>query len=154
MAKSIFSNANELLMGERITLERGRKELAFAIGSTAADSLRISVQDDIQGVMGKIVGASFDVLRDKIHEDKATTYYSWKIPSSWWQHFKQDKMPRWFTNRYPVQYTTHRAKRTATFKRYAEYPKANIHLPKDSRVFIETLGGLEVINDVVQTHSF
>ena len=41
-------------------------------------------------------------------------------------------------------------KRTAVFKRYAEYPKANIAIQRDSRLFIDVLGGLEVIHDQVE----
>lgn len=25
-------------------------------------------------------------------------------PSSWWQHFKKDCMPKWFIRRYPIKY--------------------------------------------------
>jgi len=30
-----------------------------------------------------------------------------KIPSSWWQHFKREYAPEWFTNRWPVKVYEH-----------------------------------------------
>ena len=32
--------------------------------------------------------------------------WSVSYPTSWWQHFKQDVMPKWFVKRYPVKLKT------------------------------------------------
>lgn len=133
----------------RITLERCRKGVAVNLGHTSLESLEFRTMRDM--IIGNVVEASFDVLRNKIHEDKTTVTFSYKVPSSWLQHLKKDKAPKWLKERYPVRYTTKTMKRTATFKRYAEYPKANVAIPKDGPFFVDTLGGLEVIRDEVSS---
>lgn len=30
---------------------------------------------------------------------------TWAYPATWWEHFKHDVMPEWFTKYFPVQYT-------------------------------------------------
>ncbi|MFK5882923.1 MAG: hypothetical protein QM489_01130 [Candidatus Izemoplasma sp.] len=29
---------------------------------------------------------------------------SFKYPKDWWNHFKQDKMPKWFIKKFPIEY--------------------------------------------------
>ena len=145
---SIANFDKETYQFNKITLERARKGMAVNLGRTSLESLEIRTMHDL--FIGKIIEASFDVLRDKIHEDSTTVTFSYKVPSSWVQHLKKDVAPKWFKQKYPVRFDTKTLKRTAVFKRYAEYPKANVAIPKDNnKFFIETLGGLEVIHDEV-----
>ncbi len=51
------------------------------------------------------------------------------FPSSWWQHFKRDKMPKWFVKRWPVKVTTYDANRM--------YPNITIpHEKSVARIFL------------------
>lgn len=59
-------------------------------------------------------------------EDKETTV-SFSAPSTWWQHWKQDHAPAWFTRRWPVRLTT--VRETVKYEVCAMYPKANMLLP-------------------------
>jgi len=144
---SIVLPDEKTITQNKITLEKIRKGVAVQIGYTSLESMDFTMMEDM--IRGKIIQASFDVLASKIHEDRTTVYFHYKTPLNWVEHLKKDKAPKWLLNRYPVKYRTHNIKRVAVFKRYAEYPKANIAIPKTSTVFIEALGGLEVIHDVV-----
>jgi len=39
-------------------------------------------------------------------EDLGTYMREYSYPSNWFEHLKQDHFPKWFTDRYPVKYTT------------------------------------------------
>ena len=147
MSKTAFFDSD--IQRNTITLELAHKELVVALGTTSADSLQTSLEENFL-TGGWVARARIDVLRDKIHEDRTTVHFYWETPASWWQQFKVEIMPVWFTERYPIKYKRHSAKRTAIFKRYAEYPKANVAIPKNQPLFIETLGGSEVIRDEVE----
>lgn len=145
---SIANFDQETYQFNKVTLERTRKGMAVNLGHTSLESLEIRTMSDV--FIGNVIEASFDVLRDKIHEDRTTVTFTYKVPSNWWEHLKKEKAPKWFKEKYPVQFTSKTMRRTAVFKRYSEYPKANVAIPKDSKLFIETLGGLEVIHDQVE----
>lgn len=133
-----------------IVLTKVRKGMAMQIGQTTINSLKLS-EEYVPYIAGRIVKASFDVLADKIADDTYTTYFTWKTPKTAWQLYKKQHMPRWFKKRWPVQYEPHTYKRLVKFTRFAEYPRANIAIPKDNdKLFIQTLGGLEVIRDEVR----
>lgn len=51
------------------------------------------------------------------------------VPATWWQHFKRDNMPRWFTSRCPVRYEIFT--KDVTFNVKATYPSSNYALPED-----------------------
>lgn len=55
-----------------------------------------------------------------------------KVPSSWWQHFKRDMMPKWFTDRYPVK-----DKLWVVINRKLLYP--NFHGNDDPRIFTQVV---------------
>ena len=145
---SIANFDNETYQFNKVTLERTRKGMAVNLGHTSLESLEIRTMSDM--FIGKVIEASFEVLRNKIHEDRTTVTFTYKVPSNWWEHLKKEKAPKWFKEKYPVKFTSKTMRRTAVFKRYAEYPKANVAIPKDGRLFIEMLGGLEVIHDQVE----
>lgn len=145
---SMFNFDREAYKFNKVTLERVSKGIAVNLGHTALESLEIRTMNDI--FIGKVIEASFEVLRDKIHEDRTTLTFTYEVPSNWWEHLKMEKAPKWFKEKYPVQFTPKTVKRPAVFKRYAEYPKANVAVPKDSKLFMEMLGGLEVIHDEVE----
>jgi hypothetical protein len=86
-------------------------------------------------LLGEAIVADWKDLAHKLHEDKEAVYWSKKFPATWWQMWKQDKAPKWFVRRYPVEYKTHTYKRTVTFKRYATYPMANMKIDHNSEIF-------------------
>ncbi len=51
-----------------------------------------------------------------------------KIPSSWWQMFKQEYVPQWFLKRYPVQ-----SKYIGLFDYCVLYPHLKCSLPGERR---------------------
>ena len=56
-------------------------------------------------------------------------------PVSWWQHFKQDCMPGWFTNLFPVVKHADR-----TFDASASYPDLKFSIPRNqSRVVVRVI---------------
>ena len=142
----------ELVARQEISLIKTRKYMAGLLddklGETSKASLRVDVEPSIE-YLGRKMMVSFDVLANKIVEDKYPVYYRYRVPSSWWQMLKRDKLPRWFRRRYPVEFTDKTVKRTVHFTRYAEYPMANLAIPKDTHFFRANLGGVEVIRDAV-----
>lgn len=135
---------------QELVLQKVRKGLSFVVGDNLLESMRIR-EELAPYVAGKIVSATFDVLADKIAEDTYTTYFDWKTPKTAWQLFKKQHAPKWFKRRWPVEYENHRYKRIVKLTRMAEYPKANVAVPKDNdRLFVQMLGGLEVIRDKVE----
>src|SRR5574344_2280378 len=100
----------------KVTLERARKCTAVNLGHTSLGSLEIRTISDV--LIGKVIEASFEVLRDKIHEDRTTVTFTYKVPSNWWEHLKMEKAPKWFKEKRPVKFTSKTMRRTAVFKRY------------------------------------
>jgi hypothetical protein len=54
----------------------------------------------------------------------ATATEEFLVPATVWQHFKQDHMPQWFKDRWPVQMTRHRVNVEA--KEWRIYPQSTI----------------------------
>lgn len=115
------------------------------IGAFARDRFeyRESVKVELDG---KLKEFTTQLLERKIVEDSYPIYYSYEVPSSWWQHLKLDKAPKWFKKRYPVNYQRKRIKRTVKITRKATYPMADIVVPKNM--------GHVVIRDIVSPLSF
>jgi len=57
-------------------------------------------------------------------EDLGVYNHEWTYPTTWWDHFKRDHMPKWFVERYPVQYTTH-SKRLDAKAMFPQYRPPN-----------------------------
>jgi hypothetical protein len=58
-------------------------------------------KDQIGASVERLVGT---FIRKLQHSDQIK--WSVSYPSSWWQHFKRDMMPKWFIKRYPVTLKT------------------------------------------------
>lgn len=147
----VSSQLADTVVATEVVLTKLRKRMGMLLGSTSLESMDFRVSEPVELFGQKLYEAAFDVLSDKIAEDTYTTRFTWKTPKTAWQMLKKQHAPKWFTRRYPVQYEHHTYKRLVKFTRFAEYPKANIAIPKDNdRLFIQTLGGLEVIRDEVR----
>ena len=68
------------------------------------------------------------LMAEKIGEQDRTVNFKW--PSTWWQMLKNDYAPEWFTNRWPVEFTTR--KRTVRFTKKAVYPKLTQGWPNET----------------------
>lgn len=115
------------------------------LGAFATDRLEYREMERIE-FGDKLRELTTQILERKIVEDDYPVTFSYKVPSSWWQHFKRDKAPKWYTERYPVKYDNRRIKRTVKITRKATYPMADIVVPKNM--------GQVVIRDVVSPLSF
>lgn len=125
-----------------------KKYVAKLVGYNLLNSKDVGliVRDNIE-YLGKQMVLSWTDIGQKLVDDRYTAYWYHDVPRSWWQMLKQDKLPTWFTDRYPVQYSQHKHKRTIFFSRHATYPMANVNIDKQSKIFIQTLGGIERIED-------
>lgn len=73
-----------------------------------------------------VVALTTRVMTETIAEHTKTIPFTFQfnIPASWWDDFKLQRMPEWFTQRFPVRYKTSARKRTrkVSFKQFAKYP--------------------------------
>lgn len=71
-------------------------------------------------------------LESKIlgQRDRQSYEVGFDIPKNWWEHFKQDTLPQWYVNRYPIK--TKRVTRTITFTHCKLFPDREV--PKKGRV--------------------
>lgn len=131
---------SDILKSETKVLEnlKCRVEQQFEeIGLYTRSSLELKTfQDQFFKNMTYRLGA--EVLAEKlvdktIHERLELSIY---YPASWWQHFKQDVLnrfwaTRWYVRRWPVrQVRDYKSKTvTANFKQYATFPAVDIVTP-------------------------
>lgn len=141
--------ANEMVEIKQMVFEKIAKSASFTASPSIMDQLEIHQQRDFL-TDGIVYTITTNILRQKIHEDKEKIAFIYSFPSNWWEHLKADHAPQWFIKKYPIKYTEHRKERTLTFTRYAEYPKANILVQENKKLFIDFLGGTEVIVDEVR----
>lgn len=74
----------------------------LAIQDTVSNyALMQSPDHAMHAIVQTLVGT---FIRQLQHSDHIT--WSISYPTSWWQHFKQDVMPKWFVKRYPVKLKT------------------------------------------------
>jgi hypothetical protein len=72
----------------------------YASENLSFDFLEADVAVAVDLAAAKLVAAyKVDMWGEKQHEYSETR----EVPSTWWQHFKQTKFPRWLLHRYPVK---------------------------------------------------
>lgn len=131
----------------RVTLERLKMAASKVIGASTLESMEFR-REVMPGIEGMVYTMTTDLLASKIADDKYKAHFYYKVPATWFQHFKQTHVPKWFNNRYPVKYEQKKATKTVHFKRYETYPEANIAIPKDQRT-TEMLGLTRPIRDII-----
>lgn len=62
------------------------------------------------------------VYSDCLRDETVTVVAEIEIPSSWWQHFKQDTFPAWLLRRFPVKTKKITRSNSKTFKAMALFP--------------------------------
>lgn len=144
----VSSGLTDKDIAEVILMEKLKISVSIALGRSMLDEMQLSSSFDC------IIGAFVNKLQtyvtaSKLADDKYSCYFYHKEYTSWWQHFKQDVMPKWFVRKFPVKTKTIKSKRTVKFTRYATYPMSNVILKKDNDLFYK-FGGVEVIKDIVE----
>ncbi len=137
------------MKAHELIFEKRKFASVHLLGSTAQNSLRIEQYDDLASgdTMQRLSGY---VLSQRLADDHYLAKAHYKVHSSWWQHFKQEHMPTWFNDRWPVRYDERTATVDVKFTRYATYPMANIAVQENPDFFKVRLGGVEVIQDSVE----
>lgn len=103
----------------------------FKLGRSVLESMTIERQEDLieQNI---IISLQAYVLTQKLIEDSypVSFTHSWESPASWWQMFKEEVMPKWFTDRFPVQTVPTEITQSKNVKitRKATYPMANFNI--------------------------
>ena len=131
------------------TLQMREYASMMSIGKTTLESMQLDMREDAM-TKDLVQRLSVSILSDKIVDDTYKARYRYTVYASWWQHFKHDKMPKWFVKRYPVVKDRKSGYVTVKFERYAEYPKANIALQQNRNFYEVHLGGFERIIDRVE----
>jgi hypothetical protein len=115
------------------------------LGAFSRDRFQFKEQDRIE-YLGKLRTFVTDILERKLVDDNYPVTFTYKVPSNWWQQLKIERLPDWFVERYPVQFTSKTIKRTVNITRKATYPMADVVVPK-------SIGTL-VIKDIVSNLNF
>lgn len=131
------------------TLQMREYASIMSIGKTTLESMHLDMREDVM-TKELVQRLSASILSDKIVDDEYKARYRYSVYASWWQHFKHDKMPKWFVKRYPVVKERKSGYVTVKFERYAEYPKANVALQQNRNFYEVHLGGFERIVDRVE----
>lgn len=71
------------------------------------------------------------VYSDCLRDETVTVVAEVEIPSSWWQHFKQDAFPAWLLRRFPVKTTKITKTNSKLFRAMALFPDFCPQYPED-----------------------
>lgn len=138
---------DQLVEYKEIILSKLKFGVARSLGTTIADSMKLELNPDIEALTLQEQVTGY-VLANKIADDTETVFAKSEHYFSWWQMFKNDKMPKWFTKRYPVRHYTQHQRIDVKFERYATYPLANMAVDQSEYLKIH-LGGRPVIRDII-----
>ena len=78
-----------------------------------------------------VIRMSGFVMAEEIDNRTKIVEFSVSVPSSWWQHFKQDNFPSWLVRMFPVKFKEIRKTKKVQFRRLATYPKASLVIPDE-----------------------
>jgi hypothetical protein len=145
MSKDTNFDERKMTEMREIVLEQLKIAGVQKIGRTTLENMKMSnwwegPTEDL------ILRLSSYMLAERIVDD--TYEFEYKIPATWWQHFKAEKFPLGWKLRWPVKYRTE--KEIVKFVRHATYPMASLIPQYQNKFFMEDLGGKEVIKDHVE----
>ena len=142
-----MANLTDMVEERQITFDVGKYQVS-KLGSYSASTLEHHEERRIE-YLGLLRTLTTQVLERKIVEDSYPVKFTYKVPSTWWQHLKQTKLPKWFRDRYPVRFDVKSIKRTVYVTRKATYPLADIIVPKDmgSVVIRDSVSSLRFFED-------
>lgn len=99
-----------MITPNKLQLEKLRFTIKQELSELSLQDLSVDAwQSDLKDYMVFEVKGS--IMAEKLLDDTV------RYPRNWWQHFKEEVMPKWFTDRYPVECTVY------SIKRYAKYPR-------------------------------
>lgn len=119
----------------RFVLEKARIATQLPIDSYTLNSMRASVEDDMNFFVDQILlRLEAFVLQDKLPPktvEETYTYTTPPVPATWWEHFKHSKLGKgwvwaWVTWLKPPLYTAETKKVTlkVDLDRWISYPEA------------------------------
>lgn len=83
-------------------------ECAYAACEVTRDELGMSslrpeliVHDTVRGLMLKVRAV---VWTERLPDETVELRVKFSQPANWWEHFKLERMPAWFTERFPVRW--------------------------------------------------
>lgn len=101
---------------------------ASTLGPSMESTLSLSVdQDDILRTLRYKLEAY--VLTDHVTKQNFTLEFSVEVPTTWFQHLKQDRMRTWILRRWPVRTRTISKTESVTYQKDHLYPEASLELP-------------------------
>lgn len=70
------------------------------------------------------------------HTKTLTFTFEFEVPASWWDDFKEHRMPAWFIQRFPIRYKHIRKQRVreVSFRQFVKYPNFRA-VPHDHEMF-------------------
>lgn len=90
-------------------------------GNYALDSTTLTVERAVQETL---IGLESHILGQYDYQKYTVGV---RVPATWWDHFRQDVIPKWFVKKYPIKYT--RRWRTVEFNHKALFPKCDVRWP-------------------------
>ena len=93
------------------------------------DRLEIQIRDMVERLAKEVVLCG-NLPAEPLEKFTATAH--WVVPKSWWQMFKRDVLPTWFSGKYPV--IEKPQSKQVEVKCYAVYPRLPVAFPKYGEV--------------------
>jgi hypothetical protein len=90
---------------QEVRLRRFAAALETAVGSEVLDPECRVRTEDLLDVLGRSV--RFQVRGFIWAEDDCVRRFEFKVPATWWQHFKERFFRGWMRRRWPVRYQVH-----------------------------------------------
>lgn len=120
---------NEMETIERVVMQRMMVSSVHAFPGNTIRNLKFEIAktSDIDALVARLWGY-FDA--EPVELQQYT--FTYEVPRTWWDHFKAEVMPPWFTDRYPVRYREVRSGRT--LQHSCVFPKIT-DVDKDCKLF-------------------
>lgn len=75
---------------------------------------------------GMVVDVEAEFLCEEPFEERETVHRTFKVPDTWWDQLKEERLPDWFTRRWPAQYRNVTVDVDCPVKRYVVHPEHEI----------------------------
>ena len=114
---------------DSIRMENLKVREVQVLGAYSTGMFRASAYDQFVTGQVKQMAVEFQTSLLARHQVGDKQELVVRCPTSWWQHWKADKAPKWFLKRWPVRWHTHR--QAVSFTRYDTYPRADVPIPAE-----------------------
>lgn len=75
-----------------------------------------------------------ELQQEKMGETAREVIHRFKIPASWWQHFKQDCFPIWLKQLFPIRYREEVQSTRFIVDHFQVYPRSTMLVPPGTKV--------------------